>query len=301
MNGYVDRQSALRMGKLLGPTALIFVKISGCDVQQHRNNTEHKNHKGEIERSYDAIAEIHIRGTLQTVDLATGRIFSASLIVEDARLSNHSTDAPPEFPNRRALRDDAIGRAAYDASTMFVNWTEQKQLYFFNDKECNMALAYTLLKSNDFDGVIRQSEENIVACKTWPKLKDNSLAHAYYNAGLAYLLINQYDKALFYLRESARLKGGEIVTETMTQANNSARLDEEMRHVAERTEQFEQEQEDRTGASQPPPDISSQPANSNAAQNSPEERLKKLDSLYKKGLINTDEYEAKRAVILKDI
>jgi hypothetical protein len=38
-----------------------------------------------------------------------------------------------------------------------------------------------------------------------------------------------------------------------------------------------------------------------AAKESPEERLRKLDDLYKKGLINKDEYSQKRAEILKDM
>jgi hypothetical protein len=299
--GSMDQQSAMRMGKWLGPTALIFVRISQCNIDQHRNYAEHKNKKNEIERSFDAIVDAHLRGTLQTVDLATGRIFSASPIAEDAELVNHSNQGPPEFPARQAVRDQTIGRAVYDASTFLLPWNEEKKLYFFNDKECNMALAYTLLKANDFNGVVRQSEENIESCKTWPKLKDNSIAHAYYNAGLAYLLVNDNEKALYYLNESAKLKGGQIVTDTIAEATKSAQLDAEMRHVAERTERFEQqsmENANQPPAIQPPP---IPPPPSPAAQGSVEERLRKLDSLYKQGLLSRQEYEAKRAKILKDL
>ena len=249
--GYMDQQSAMRMGKWLGPTALIFVKISQCDVEQHRNASDHKTKNNEIEHSYDAIVDAHLRGTLQTVDLATGRIFSACPIVEDAELSNHSDKEPPEFPDRHLVRDQTIGRAVYDASTFLLPWNEEKKLYFFNDKECNMALAYTMLKANDFNGVVRQSEENIESCKTWPKLKENSMAHAYYNAGLAYLLVNEHEKALQYLYESEKLKGGQIVTDTIAEATKSAQLDEEMRRVDARTEKFEQES--MGNANQPPP------------------------------------------------
>ena len=37
------------------------------------------------------------------------------------------------------------------------------------------------------------------------------------------------------------------------------------------------------------------------ASSTVEERLKKLDSLYKRGMINKKEYDQKRAEILKDI
>jgi hypothetical protein len=292
-SGYMDQQSAMRMGKWLGPTALIFVRISQCDIEQHRNVSEHKNHNNEIERSYDAFVDAHLRGTLQTIDLATGRIFAASPIVEDAELVNHSDREPPQFPERQAVRDTAITRAVNDASTFLLPWNEEKKLYFFNDKECNMAVAYDLLKANDFNGVVRQSEENIVSCKTWPRLKDNSMAHAYYNAGLAYLLIDQNQKALYYLTESDKLKGGQIVTDTIAEATKAAQLDAQMRQVAERTERFEQE-----NASQPPP-IPPPPAP--AAPGSVEERLRKLDSLFKQGLLTRQEYEAKKAEILRNL
>jgi hypothetical protein len=307
--GYMDQQSAVRMGRLLGPTALIFVKIAQCNVEQHRNVQEHKerkkdhdgNQKDEIVRSYDAIVDAHLRGSLQTVDLATGRIFSASPIVEDAELVNHSNEHPPEFPPRQVVRDTVIGHAVYDASTFLLPWNEEKKLYFFNDKECNMAVAYTLLKANDFNGVVRQSEENIVSCKSWPKLKDSSMAHAYYNAGLAYLLINEHEKALYYLTESEKLKGGQIVTDTIAEATKSAQLEAEMQRVDARTERFEQESMENANQLppiQPPPN----PAASNPAPSgSVEERLKKLDSLYKQGLLSRQEYDAKKAEILKDL
>jgi hypothetical protein len=306
-NGSMDRQSAMRMGTVLGPTALVFVKISQCSVEPHRNTNEHKERKkdsnggqhDEIERSYDAIVDMHLRGTLQTVDLATGRIFSAAPIVQDAQLINHSDKEPPEFPAAQAVRDIAIGHAVYDASTMLLPWTEEKKLYFFNDKECNLNAAFSLLKANDFQGVVRQSEENIEACKTWPKLKDNSVAHAYYNAGLAYLLVNDHEKALYYLTESEKLKGGQIVTDTIAEANKSAQLEAEMRRVNEQTERFEQESME--NAAPPAANYAPQPPPNNAPPASAEERLKKLDSLYRQGLITKQEYDAKKSEILKDL
>jgi hypothetical protein len=296
--GYIDQQSAMRMGKWLGPTALIFVRISQCDIEQHRNASEHRNKNNEITHSYDAILDVHLRGSFQTVDLVTGRIFAASPINEDAELANHSDREPPEFPDRHLVRDQTIGRAVYDSSTFLLPWNEEKKLYFFNDRECNLSVAYDLLKANDFAGVVRQSEDNLVSCKTWPKLKENSMAHAYYNVGLAYLLVNNNQKALYYLTESDKLKGGQIVADTIAEATKSAQLDDEMRRVADRTERFEQTQQNMQEAKQPPP---IQPPPNPAPTGSVEERLRKLDSLFKQGLLSRQEYDAKKVDILKDL
>jgi hypothetical protein len=306
LDGYVDHQGALQMGKLLGSTALIFVNISNCDTERRRNFTDSRG-----VHTNNAIVDMHIRGTLQTIDLATGRIFSAAPIVQDAELINSSDKGLPEFPPEQAVRDRAIGAAAYDASTMFVQWTEQKKLYFFNDKECNMNVAYALLRANDFNGTVRQSEDNITACKTWPKLKNDSLAHAYYNAGLAYLLINDNQRAMAYLTQSAQMKGGDIVTQTIAEATKSAELDAEMRRVADRTDRFEQDQANAQAQAQANAQVQANAqataqaqaaaSQDNVAPGSPEDRLARLTTLYRKGLITKQDYDTKKAAILKEM
>lgn len=321
LSGYVDQQSAMRMGKLLGPTALIFVKISRCETQQRRDSSDGHDDKGNVSRTYHAYVEMHIRGSLQTVDLATGRIFSATPIVEDAARHNDQRGRDAEYPRDDEVREEAIRRTAYDASSMFIPWNESKQLYFFNDKECNLNVAFTMLKAGDFQGTVRQSEDNIQACKTWPKLKDSSMAHAYYNAGLAYLLINEHEKALQYLTEADRLKGGDIVAETIVEANNSARLEAEMQRVEQRTQEFEQSSQPEPnpapgyGSPNPEGGSSARPAYGApapsaasvppppppAASGTVEDRLRKLNDLFKKGLITKQDYDTRKAEILKEI
>ncbi len=287
------------MGKLLGPTALIFVKISRCNEEQRRNYSDRKTNKG-IVRTNNAIVEVHIRGSLQTIDLTTGRIFSAHLIEVTRDAQNHSDDGIPEFPSQELVRDAAINAAAHEASTFFVKWAEQKRLYFFNGKECNLNRAFAMLKAGDIEGTVRQSEENVGACKSWPKVKDSNVAHAYYNAGLSYMLVNEHAKAISYLTESERLKGGDIVTQTIIQANRSAKLAVEMQSVTEKTEKFEQAQAEMKARAPQAPGPSG-PTGARPALESVEERLKKLDGLFKKGLITKQEFEAKKTEILKDI
>ena len=255
-----------------------------------RYMTIHTNH---------AILEMHLRGTLQTVDLATGRIYSATPIVQDATAENKADEYMPEFPPERTVRDTAIARAAQDARTMYVPWNEQKQLYFFDDKNCNLGQAYAMLKAGDFAGTLRKSLENVEACKTWPKVKDSNMAHAYYNVGLAYLLINDHERALEYLGKSSQLKGGQIVDQTIAETNKSAQLDEEMRRVVERTEEFDQSQAAMDTPAQQQTPASGGQGGSKA--DSVSDRMMKLDDLYKRGLITKQDYEAKKREILKDL
>jgi hypothetical protein len=148
---------------------------------------------------------------------------------------------------------------------------------------------------------VRLSEQNIETCKTWPKVKDSNLAHAYYNAGLANILINDNAKAMSYLVESEKLKGGDIVSETIAQAQKSAQLEAEMRRVEQKTEAFEQSRDATKAAGNQAASSTATPAASKAATESVEDRLQKIEGLYKKGFITKQEYDAKKAEILKDI
>jgi hypothetical protein len=182
---------------------------------------------------------------------------------------------------------------------MFVPWNEQKRLYFFDDKPCNLGAAYALLKAGDTQGTLRLSVDNVETCKKWPNVKESTLAHAYYNAGLAYLLVEDHDHALNYLTESAKLKGGDIVEQTITETENSAQLEAEMRQVVERTEQFEQTEPVTNPANAQVAPVGSGPGA--AGPSTVEDRLMQLDNLFSKGLITKQEYDAKRQEILKDL
>ena len=84
LSGYVDAESAARLGKMLGPSALVFIKVTRCRAEQKHTHKDYKTSQGRLIRHHYSTTEIHLRGTFQTVDLATGRIFAASqLIIDD--------------------------------------------------------------------------------------------------------------------------------------------------------------------------------------------------------------------------
>ena len=299
LSGFVDSASAVELGKLLGPSALVFVKVTRCKAEQKKTYKDYKTTQGKLIRHHYATTAMHIRGTFQTVDLATGKIFVASPLTIDREDTNNSDEGWPEFPSEDIVRDQAIKGAVFEASTFLVPWREQKALYFFNDKECDLNQAYSALKANDIPGALERSEQNLTVCKDASKLKNNTLAHAYYNAGLANLLVNQHAKAMSYLHESETLRGGEIVTETIAEASRSARLAVEMQRVEQRTANFEQAQSAAKTREAAVPAAS--PDTSKASAEPIEERLKKLDALFKKGLITKEEFESKKTDILRQL
>lgn len=303
LSGYVDSSSAAQLGKLLGPTALVFIKVSRCNAERKRTYRDVRTRGGVVRVQY-ATVEVHIRGTFQTVDLTTGKIFTASPLIADQSLVHQSEDGFPEFPSEDQVRDGAITAAVQEAASFLVPWTEGRRVYFYDDKECSLNLAYAALKAGDVGQTVERSERNLEACKTAAGRKNNTLAHAYYNAGLGNLLVNQHAKAIAYLEESEKLRGGDIVVKTLSEARRAAELSAAAQQVAERTAQFEQASEARReavtgggGAAEKGGGGASRPGSGEPV----EKRLEKLDALFKKGFISKEEFEAKKQDLLKEL
>jgi hypothetical protein len=291
----------MQAGRAPGAAALVTANISRCDTERRRDSTEEKKKDGTKVTTFHAILSIHIRGSLRVVDPATGSLLSSSPLDIDTESANHSTEGKPEFPSADQARDDAMAKLTSGLSANFLPWNEQKKLTFFNDKECNLSSAWALLKGGDFEGTVRQSEENIAACPTWPKVKDNTMAHAYYDAGIAYLMVSDSEKALSYLNQSANLKGGDIVADAIAQVKNSVNLAVEMQQVAARTQDYEQAHGGVGEANQPARANAAEQGATKGSSASVEERLRKLNDLLRQGLITQQEFDAKKAEILKDI
>ncbi|MBI1789990.1 MAG: SHOCT domain-containing protein [Acidobacteria bacterium] len=292
LSSAVDRNSAIQLGRILGPTALVLVKVARCATDQNRLYETQKNNNGTVTRVNISRTRAFVRGSLQTVDLTTGQIFAAQTLDYSPTRENRSAEGLPEFPSDLDVKDEALRSAASQAVQMFVPWSEQKQLYFYNDKECNLKTAFELLKAGDVASTLRQSSENLETCKASGS-KQNNLAHAYYNLGLMFMITGDYQNARANLGEAARLRGGDIVAQTMAECQRSEALAAQMKRVEQRTAEFESTRAPQASTSAPPGET--------RPGASIEERLRSLDSLQKKGLITKEEYERKKAQILKEM
>jgi tetratricopeptide (TPR) repeat protein len=225
------------------------------------------------------------------VDLTTGRVFSAQTLQAAPVRDNRSDRGQPEYPSGVQLIDESLHVVAQQAVRMYVPWTETKGVYFYNDGDCKLKQAYELLKAGSFDAALEQSQANVAGCREQPKVKQSTLAHALYNAGVMQMMARNFDQAKKYLNEAAELKGGDIVTETIAECEKAEQLDRAMRQVEERTVAQEK--------ARPAPLADPQPAP--PAKPSLEDRLRSLNDFFKKGLITKEDFEKRKAELLKEI
>jgi tetratricopeptide (TPR) repeat protein len=311
MSGYVDKTTAAELGKILGPTALLFVNLqrNKVDQQQLRDPRTYTDRNGYQHIKFISRTQAFVKASIQTIDLATGRIFQAVTLEANPLQENESFDhCCAEHPPESELQDRAMREIVDQVHRQFLPWTETRKLYFFDDKDCDLKVAFSYLKGGNVQEAAKQSEANLEKCQQLPKGKEKVLARAHYNMGMSRFLLDDYEKAMTDFTEAQRIKTMDITVEAMTELNRARDLAAAMQRVEERMALEATLGAAASARGTTPPGGRSSSAKSLVkgpdavpGASAPEERLKKVEDLFRKKLITKAEYDTKRAQILKDM
>lgn len=282
---------------------MVFLRVQRCVPEKQPLTNTVQDLAGNQRLQYISRTRVFFKASIQTVDLTTGRIFSARTVEGDQTEQYTSDRCCPEFPSEHDLTDRAVRSVAQEIHRMFFPWVETRQLIFFDDKDCGLKTAFQLLQSGDLEGALRTSEENLEICRTMPGVKPKVMGHALYNVGMGHFVAGQHDRALEYFGEATRFGGSQIVAEAAAECRRAQQLASEMQRVEERADLGTEEPALASRRSNPD---AAAPASGAAAAPSPasegvEERLTKLQELFKKGLLTQDEFNAKKAEILEGL
>lgn len=237
LSGYVDKSSAVSIGKIIGPSAMITIKVLRCQSEKKDNlysdvkKRDYKTKKDYIERTFIARTTVFLKVSVQTTDLTTGKIFTARILDYVPFIENKSLNGKPELPSEYDVQEMAFKALATDIHRMFFPWEEHTDLYFMDDKEGGLKEAFKALKAGYIDEAFNLSQKNLEFVKNTPQLKDKILAHAYYNMGMMYFIKNMYDKAIENFQASQRIRPGSIVTESINECNRANAMAIEMQRV----------------------------------------------------------------------
>lgn len=236
--GQVDRQNAIALGKLIGPSVLIFVKTSRCDAVQDRLYDTEKRYDAKTKSSYAVRAYYsrtrgYLKASVQTVDLETGRIFAARTLEFAPEKQYKSYEGYPEAPPAPEVLGSALQSAVTEVQRMLLPWSEQTKLVYYDDKTCGLKQAYALMRSGAIDRAFEQSKANLETCESTPNVKDSVLGHAYYNVGIGHMIRNEYDEALQNFQNTARLRPGDIVAKAIADCERAKQLNAELQRFEE--------------------------------------------------------------------
>lgn len=246
--GYLDRRSAAEMGKILGPSTLLVVRVTKCatDWQRFRSSkTRNAPKTGAKYKTpvYHAQTVVMLEVSVQTADLTTGRIFPARSILHSPSLRNQSEDGDPEFPSEFEVQDIAVARVVGDVGRMLLPRVETRLLIFFDNKQCNLNAAHQALKRGQTERAFNLSLESLETCKNHPdpKMKQKKLrkvlANAHYNVGLMHRIRGDLDGALEYLLEAGQLRPVEIMAEAIADCREAIQAEDVMQAIREQAQQ----------------------------------------------------------------
>ena len=257
-SGYLDRRSTAEMGKILGPSTLIVVKVSRCEIDRQRFTSWKAMKVLGISvqvPAYHAKVLVHLELSVQTADLTTGRIFDAQQVMHSPSLENDSgTIEDPEFPPESEVYDIALAGVVGDVSRMLLPQVERKSLVFFDNKKCNLKAAYQALKNGEEERALDLSLEVLDACKNYPdpKMKQKTLqkllANAHYNAGVMHRIRGDLESALEYLLEAERLRPVEIMAEAVADCREAIQARDAIQAIREEAQQAALEFRERLAA-----------------------------------------------------
>lgn len=301
-NGSVDAESAVEPGRKLGSGVLLSFRVTRCETEKKPGHRDQDEGEKGVRRFFVATTKAELKGSLQVVDLTTGRVLKAEPFESHPARQVELEGRMPDFPPENELLDEAIFDVVNNqVRRLFFPWSETRDLIFYDDSECGMKQAYRILKAGDTEGALRASLGAVEACKATPGIKPKYVGRAHYNVGMARLLLGDYDGALDSFQETVRLNPGDIVTEAIAQCVRARQLRAELQRYEGRASH---EATRPAAGAAPAARAQGSGTGGGGTQGTPataEERLERLKQLYTKGLIDKTEYEAKKAEIIREM
>lgn len=283
-----DQKTAAKIGALVGAQALLFIKVLDCHAGKNQQNL-YTDKSGRGASLYTVMGTIN--GSMRVVDLTSGKVLAAHRFEGSGQVQSNEG-----YPDPAAAMSDAEKSAALSVHKLLLPWKETKRVVFYGDSDCDLKVANSLLKTQDIDGALTQSQTNLETCKQAPKVKPAIVAKAYYNLGILQFMKDDFDAALANLTEAQKLQDSKVYIAAIADCRRAKELNAAMT-------KYEEDRSVLDGKGKPGKKSASSAPGATPARTSAtpiEERLSRLEELKKKNLITPEEYKERRAKILAE-
>ena len=242
----IDRAVSVEMERWSGGAVVMMtaLDVSRCAVeaefsegQEKTTITREDGRKEEVaEKTYRLEAQAFLEWSLWTIDLTTGRILDdRSLAHSSPEREFSSKEGYPREPAALELLDEELEEAAEQIRRMFVPWTEEVDVVFYDDRDCGLRDAHRVLRRGDLGQTLALSERNLASCERTPNVEAKLLARAHYNVGIAHLLRRDYDAAFAALHTAGQMRPSAIMREGIATARKAKELAASMADFEQQT------------------------------------------------------------------
>jgi curli biogenesis system outer membrane secretion channel CsgG len=223
-SAFADRASAVRLGTLLGPAAIMAGAVSRCTSEYSPITSEqtYKDKKGRIHTNYTRSTTAHLALSVQIIDVATSKVVLFRTIAYDPVEERQAEDKYPDAIDGREVLEAAITAAGQDVEHLLFGWRESVSVTVHADKECDLKSAASQIRGGDFTGAAETMQRAIDRQCGAPDDKV-ALAKAYHNRGVALTYAGRPDEGLISLEQANSLWPGDISEKAMTAARKIIR------------------------------------------------------------------------------
>jgi hypothetical protein len=194
------------------PAIVLSIEVSRCDARQPAMVGE-------------GLPAVHIARTegwfvaqVRAADPASGRELAAVAVHGHAQKENQSQSTVPEWPAASELKSMALRQGVADAQRLYATWIENREIPFMDNKECHLKQAFDLAKTGDYEPLLKLSRANTESCGTGSK----AAMEAWYNLGVACMLVRKYDEAVSAFQKASALNGGKLAAGLMEECRKES-------------------------------------------------------------------------------
>ena len=195
LKGAINKQTSIKLGGLLGASALIFGKSNGQYRQINKVGDPYNCSKnGRVCRTYTKTGEGRVNATLRVVDLQTGKIIAIKSYAGEDSDSVLVVNGWPSNPDETGIIYKILNTIANKFMKMVAPYTEYVSVKFENSNTPGVEAGIIAAQAGQWDSASVQFKN---AVNTNP-----NDAAAWFNLGLAYMYTNQFDDSIQALNKS---------------------------------------------------------------------------------------------------
>ena len=205
------------------PEVVISVEISRCEALPREPLVG-----AGLPAMHIARTEGHFLGALRVQDAASGDELVTQTLRADPSKENQSQTSLPEYPAPADLIDIAQRQALGQTRRLYEPWVEDQEVTFMDDKDCGLRQELELFKAAKYVDLLQAARSNAESCQANAKTS----AAAWYNLGVAYMLMQNYDGALAAFDKTGKLRGSGPAAQAIAECRTDKGLAQALsRHV----------------------------------------------------------------------
>ena len=198
MSGVINNDTAVKIGKLVGASALIVGNANVKYDLKRWKGKPWKDKEGKWHQSYNVKGTAKVNSTLKVVGLTTGKVLAAKSISKEAKDSERENNQWPQDPDKDAIISSAVNSVINTFMKMIAPYTVYVNVKFEKSKLPESEAGINFAKQGQWEDALAQFKS--------AKDKNPTDPCVWFNLGLAYEYNFMFRQAIEAFKEANKIK-----------------------------------------------------------------------------------------------